>query len=431
MANPVVYTISEGVVTKIFSGAMNKSLHNITRDVKFLSTYRDAGETALSISEISSEGSLLFSEDGVNEVINLDEKADFYVFCPSGTGQIKVSEAPRRSSMPYAYDIAEGNIEGHAAFTKIGFAPSLTANANTDIWSYAGTQAVYLFPTAEMGMEVVGSNNTDDIGTSIKSGTSTGGSLTTLIDSVVDFTTATAVAVGDAVILDKSGASPEFGWVTAVAAHQLTIAGGFSRGGSGSGRAYVVLDKSATAGAHAVEINYLDGDYAEYREIVIMNGTTVVPTVKLDLFRINSFRVVAGGANGIPTGNLILRHIDNTPVYSFITAGFNRARNAMYTVPAGKVLYVTDIAAGYATSGSPNKEYARVTTRANIDPTSKFKTDGLFYPFTDVLVQNVTVPISLAMPTKLPEKTDIKLSVIGSANGVVISALRGWLEDES
>jgi hypothetical protein len=27
-------------------------------------------------------------------------------------------------------------------------------------------------------------------------------------------------------------------------------------------------------------------------------------------------------------------------------------------------------------------------------------------------------------------KTDIKLSVIASANGVVISTLRGWLEDE-
>lgn len=46
MANPVVYTISEGVVTQIFAAAMNKSLKNMTRDVKFFSTYREAGAVA-------------------------------------------------------------------------------------------------------------------------------------------------------------------------------------------------------------------------------------------------------------------------------------------------------------------------------------------------------------------------------------------------
>lgn len=341
----------------------------------------------------------------------------------------QVNNKIRVSSMTYTYDIAEGNIENHTPFTKIGYTPSLTSNVNTDIWSYAPTQPVYLFPTVAMGMEVLSSDNTADIGTIIKTGTSTGGTLTSLIDAGADFTASTAVDIGDAVILDKSGTSPEFGWITAItSATELAIAGGFSSGGSGASRTYSILDKSATVGAHAVEFNYLDGSYAEKREIVILNGTAVIPTVNLDIFRINSFRVIAAGANGIPTGNLTIRHLSSTPVYSYITAGFNRARNAMYTVPAGKNLYVTDIAGGFATAGSPNKEYARITTRANVDPTTRFQTDGLFYPFTDVLVQNVTVPIQLAMPTKLTEKTDIKLSVIASSSGVVISTLRGWLE---
>jgi len=133
----------------------------------------------------------------------------------------------RVSSIPYLYDIAEGNVPDHTHFVKIGYAPSMTANVNTDVWSYSATQPVYLFPTAAMGMEVLGSNNTDDIGTSIKDGTSTGGSLTTLIDTGKDFLAATAVAVGDCVILDKAGASPEYGFVTAVATTTLTIAGGF------------------------------------------------------------------------------------------------------------------------------------------------------------------------------------------------------------
>jgi hypothetical protein len=340
-----------------------------------------------------------------------------------------INNKPRISSMPYLYDITEGNVPNHYPFTKIGFAPSMTANVNTDVWSYSATQAVYLFLMVVMGMEVVCQDNTADKGTSIKDGTSTGGSLTELIDTGKDFTASTAVAVGDCVVLEKAGASPEYGFVTKVEVNKLTCAGGFSRGGSGALRTYNVIDTSASAGAQAVEIVFLDGDYAEQREIVILNGTGVVPTVKLTLFRVNSFRVITAGANKISTGFIILRHIDNTPVYSYITAGFNRARNAMYTVPAGKTLYVTEIAGGYATTGNANKEYARITTRANVDPTSKFQTDGLFYPFTDMLSQNNTIIIPLNMPTKLSEKTDIKISVIVFVMGVVICILRGWFED--
>jgi len=336
----------------------------------------------------------------------------------------------RTSSMPYLYDIAEGNVTGHTRFSKIGFAPSMTANVNTDVWSYSATQPVYLFPTVAMGMEVLSSNNTDDIGTVIKGPrTSTGGSTTTLIDSSGDFTSATAVAVGDCVILDKDDTTPEYGYVTSVdSATQLTISGGFSYGGTGSGRSYIIVDTSAKAGAQAIEINFLNGSYVEEREIVVLNGTTVVPTTNTKIFRVNSFRVITAGANKVPTGNLTLRHIDNTPVYSYITAGFNRARNAMYTVPAGKTLYVTDFNGGYATTGNANKEYARITTRANVDPATSFMTDSMFYPFTDAVCQNTTINTILSIPTKLPEKTDIKLSVIASATGVVITTLRGWLE---
>jgi hypothetical protein len=342
-------------------------------------------------------------------------------------GVKQISNKPRVSSMPYLYDIAEGNVPNHTSFSKIGFAPSMTANVNTDVWSYSAVQPVYVFPTAPMGMEVLSSNNVDDIATVIHSGTSTGGSLTSLISTGENFLTTTAV--GDSVVLDKSGVSPEYGYITAIVSDtQLTIAGGFSRGGSGSGRTYSIIDTSSKSGAHAVEISYLDGSYIEKREIILLNGATVIPTVNLTLFRINSFRVILAGANKIPTGNITIRHIDNTPVYSYISAGFNRARNAMYTVPAGKTLYITDFNAGYATTGNANKEYARITTRANMDPTTKFQTDGLFYPFTDSVSQNTTINTVLTIPTKLTEKTDIKISVIASATGIVITTLRGWIE---
>ena len=334
---------------------------------------------------------------------------------------------PRVSATDYLQDIAEGNVAGHAAWSKIGYCPSLTAGVNTDVWSYCATQPVYLFPTVAMGMEVL-SSNAADTGTSIFSGNSTGGTTTTLVDTGKNFLGGTPVAIGDCVILDKSGSSPEYGYVTAVATTTLTLAGGFNRGGSGTGRAYTVIDESATAGGHAVEVSYLDGTYAEKREIVILAGTGVVATVNTNLFRVNSFRIIAAGANKIPTGNITIRHLSNTPVYSYITAGFNRARNAQYTVPLGKTLYVTSWHGAFGTTGKSSREYARITTRANVDPTTRFMNDGLFYPFTDIVSSGENVMMPLPIPTKLLEKTDIKVSTISSSDGIVVTVLRGWLE---
>lgn len=448
-----IVTIPQGVVKVLFTGSARKILKNLQKESIILITVQATGTAAPSEATISSEGYQIFVDNPITEDLEFEDEMDVYGYCPSGTARIRVEEnssnnvllvdetgvgygvkqingKPRVSSMPYLYDIAEENVEGHVAFSKIGYAPAMVANTNTDIWSYSATQPVYLFPTVAMGMEVVGSDNTDDIGVAIKTGTSTGGTTTTLIDTGANFTAATAVAIGDCVILDKAGANPEYGFVTAVtSATTLTLAGGFSRGGSGSIRGYHVVDTSAKAGAQAVEINFLDGSYAEQREIVILNGTTVVPTVKLTLFRVNSFKIITTGSNKMPTGNLFLRHIDNTPVYSYITAGFNRARNAMYTVPAGKTLYVTDLNVGYGMTGKAELQYARITSRANIDPMTKFATDGLFYPFTDVLSSVGHVNTVLSIPTRLPQKTDIKLSVIASNTGVVATALRGWIED--
>jgi hypothetical protein len=335
-----------------------------------------------------------------------------------------VNNKPRVSSMPYNYDIAEGNVANHWAWSKIGYTPTMNTT-ESDVWSAAG---VYAFPTTAGAKEVVSSDGTGaDVGVSIKTGTSTGGSLTTLIDAGANFTAATAVAIGDFVILDKSGAVPEYGWVTAVtSATELAIAGGFSNGGTGSGRAYVIVDDSANAGAHAVRFTYLTTAFAEKSEIVILNGNTAVATVNTDIYRINSFRMIEAGANAKPTGNLTLRTPGPGATLSYITAGFTRARNIIYTVPANKILYVTSFTGSYATTGNANKEYARLYTRATQE--NGFRTQHIFQAYTEISLQNSVYQVMFTEPTPLKSGVDIKVSGIASAAGVASCALRGWLE---
>jgi hypothetical protein len=307
--------------------------------------------------------------------------------------------------------ISRGDISGHTPWVKIGYNGALVASTEADLWSATGA---YVFPTAALTMEVLSSNNTADVAVNLKSATAdAGGSTTTLYDANGNFVVA-GISAGDCLILDKTGTTPEWGYITTVAADTLTCSGGFSSGGVGTSRAYDVLDYNAATrtGAHAVKVEYL-------------NGTTAVP-LNTDMFRVNSFRVIAAGSGNRPTGNLTLRQ-NGGATYSYITALYTRARNVQYTVPDGKTLYVTSglFSYGYA-SNSTN--YCRMYTRANREPSTGFLTGNIFYPFTEIVAANDSIPKEWEVPTKLAAKTDIKVSAIATYAGVGMVALRGWLE---
>lgn len=344
-----------------------------------------------------------------------------------------VNNKPCVSAMPYLYDIAEGNVSGHTPWTKIGYNPAVTTSEE-DIWSYGGS---YVFPATPQKMEVLSSSATadDDIGTILFDATcDAGGTTTTMLDSGVDFT-ATA-SVNDYLIIDKAGTTPEWGIITGVANGSLTFAGGLSSGGScATARTYQVLESGAAKGAMAVKIDYLDSTYAAKTEIVILNTTTAVDTVATDIFRINSFRVIAVGLKATPTyaaiGNLTIQGDGGGGIFSYISAGFTRARNTMYTVPLGKTLYVTQWSIGAATNNDTKVQTCRVFTRANVEPATGFRGAGnIFYGYTEFLVSNGVENIEFTIPTKLNAKTDIKVSAIGLTgfSGPVTTVLRGWQE---
>ena len=349
-------------------------------------------------------------------------------------GDVKsVDQKMRVSSMPYLFDIAEGNVANDVPFISTGYAPAITTTEEV-IWSGDGT---YTFPTAEMGMELVSNDNTNDIGTVIK-GDATGntvqadadGTTTLLEDDSVDFTAATAVAAGDCVILDPHGAVPEYGFVTAVAANTLTVAGGFTSGGTAASRYYAVIDKSAYTNAMAVGIQYLDGDYVSHNEIVVLNGTTAVATINEDMFRINRFIVIFAGSNEKALGHIELRHLSDTPVYGHITAGYTIGRALIYTVPADYTLYITG---GSASASNPNDtkvQTARVILRTNSNPFRSFPTGNMFYPILEFTVSNELATRPFEMPLKVVEKTDIVMSGQGFTgfSGPITAIITGWME---
>jgi hypothetical protein len=145
------------------------------------------------------------------------------------------------------------------------------------------------------------------------------------------------------------------------------------------------------------------------------------------MYRINSFRVIGAGSNNKPVGNLAIRETDGAPNYSYITAGFTRARNVQYTVPSGKTLYIHTIhwAYGYSTNQT---HYCRIYTRANLEPSTNFRTGSIFYPFSESIEANTSGTINLINPTRLPYGIDLKVSAVATYAGSVMVSLKGWIE---
>lgn len=268
--------------------------------------------------------------------------ANIQLIDESGTpyGVKEVDGKIRTSSMPYLYDIAEGNVPDHYSWSKTGYNPNVGTSEET-VWSYS-TQ--YVWPTAAMQMEVVSSDNTQD--------------------------------------------------------------------------------KAGGTGALTVTINYLDGSYNEHSTVVTLNGTTAVPTTPVNIYRVNAFRCTTVGTNNSPVGNITLRGIGGGTVYSYILAGYTRARNIVYTVPEGYNLYITSImwSSADATKG------VRFINQANYDNLSATP-KSFFLPYHETILYNTAFYRPLEIPTFFPEHTDLKVSVISAQAGAIADvALRGWLE---
>ena len=183
-------------------------------------------------------------------------------------------------------------------------------------------------------------------------------------------------------------------------------------------------DKAGGTGALTVTIGYLDANYAEQTTTVTLNGTTRVNTTPTNIRRINSFRVATTGTAGKPAGNLSLTNTGGTVTYSYIAAGYTRARNSIYTVPAGKSLYLTSMSASAA-----GAKYLRVILKASTNAGTVFTSGVQFYPYYEVVLLNSVSNKDFNAPLVFHATTDIKVTAIAEASGSIVTCdYRGWIE---
>ena len=189
------------------------------------------------------------------------------------------------------------------------------------------------------------------------------------------------------------------------------------------------VDSSGAAGVRQVRISYLDTAYAEKTEIVTLAGTTTVNTVATDIMRVNAFRSYATGTSGYASGNIFLSIATGSTVYGRISPGYNRARTCVYTVPAGKTVYVTSVV--WSTVSGLKQAKVRFINRATFDDVSgQNLTPGIFFmPYNEVVLQDTAIVRYFEIPTKLPEMVDLKVSALSDQDDTELCVvLRGFIE---
>lgn len=165
----------------------------------------------------------------------------------------------------------------------------------------------------------------------------------------------------------------------------------------------VASASGATDAGVKVTVFGLDANYAEQSEEVTLNASGTINTTGS---YIRVFRAFVSGATA-PAGNIDISNGGTT--YARITAGENQTLMAVYTVPAGKTLYLHN---GTATHGTDTAG-AFMTIRFMIRSFG-----GVFRTATKIDVTGAELLFPFHYPLRLPEKTDLEVRAICNKNQV-------------
>ena len=187
----------------------------------------------------------------------------------------------------------------------------------------------------------------------------------------------------------------------------------------GSALAMTVTSASGATDAGVTGIVFgLDADYNEVSEAFTLNGSGTYTTTQTFL---RVFRAYVTGSTA-PAGNIT---ISNGSTYAQITAGENQTLMAVYTVPAGKSLYVYQ---GIATHGTGTSGGVYMTIRFLIrNPGEVFRTAVKI----DISESEALYPF--AQPLKIPEKSDVEVRAICNKNqsNAVSASFDGIIVEEA
>lgn len=185
-------------------------------------------------------------------------------------------------------------------------------------------------------------------------------------------------------------------------------------------------DTANGTGVQQIHFVYLDNNYTVHTETVTLNGLTPVNTVATNILRVNAFHAIATGSGAVAAGNISLQNTAGTVTYGFILAGYNTARQAIYTIPAGVTGYINH---WQTSSGSAGNHFCITDLQATTHDNQLWPTAFLLQD--EAGTQNTPNEINFPIPIPIPAMADVKMTAIcdaSNASATVTGAIMGWFE---
>jgi len=153
-------------------------------------------------------------------------------------------------------------------------------------------------------------------------------------------------------------------------------------------------------GAGVVQLVGLDSDYNQVTHLIQLNGTTGV-AIPTNLLRVNDLTVVFSGSGGVNAGDLYVGSgtvSGGKPatVYRTVMAGLGISSDAVYTVPAGKVVIFKRII--YISSSDKITNFSIALGFFGTNTTFKFE---------DIGITNASFQLDASHVGHLPARTDL------------------------
>lgn len=257
---------------------------------------------------------------------------------------VGTNEVGALNTSSFLLDVARLKYDNYRIGTKFGRNPDIdTGSGPEDVWNGGGVYTGFN-ATANENLECF-SSSASDSGTLVSSGTATGGSSTTLVDSGATFVT-DGVAVGDLIINDTQGFH---GVVTAVTSETVLTVWDFVDGSLddftfSNGDTYRVATTNGTGVAVTRWENILNSDYEDQGTVYfIMNGTTGV-NYTVDAMRCSRGKCVLTGSNEANVGTITLRQATTTAnVLASMAPDGGQTEICCDTVESGKTRIITNL----------------------------------------------------------------------------------------
>lgn len=170
-------------------------------------------------------------------------------------------------------------------------------------------------------------------------------------------------------------------------------------------------DDTGGTGVSAVLINYLDVNWAEQTETVLLDGTNPVDTDATDIKFINDMHATAVDSNGVAVGDItIYKKGDATAIYDMVAIGGNMSLTINKMVPSGKTLHLQQWQCS-STAGKPIFIRIRSTDHHGV----LYNGGSPVFHFKDTAsVQDSVYVRDFKPPREIPSKSIIKVSAWGT-----------------